>query len=90
MAPSPLTDLYVCVCVLPAGRGGRLGGRRRLEDAVHSERAARDQRHQLPGPHGRGGGRVHFTRGRAVPLQEHNGHEAVQPARRHHVSHTVC
>lgn len=71
----------------PAGGGGRLWGRRRRQDAVHhhGERAAWRQRHQLPGPRGRGGRRLHLTSGRAVPLQEQHWHEAVQPARRHHV-----
>lgn len=81
--------LWPVISYAPAGGRGRLGGRRGLEDAVHSERAAWDQRHRLPGAHGRGSGRFHFARGRTFAFEEHNGHEAVQPAFRHHVSQFV-
>lgn len=49
-----------------AGGRGRLRGRRRLKDSVHRDRPARRQRAQLPGPHGRGNGRFHFTSGRTL------------------------
>lgn len=70
----------------PAGGGGRLRGRRGLEDAVQRERPRRRQRAQLPGPRGGRRGRFHFARGWTDDIEEHNGHETVQPALRHHVS----
>lgn len=70
----------------PAGGRGRLRGRRGLKDAVCRERPRRRQRAQLPGPHRGRRGRFHFARGWAVHGED-DGHETVQPALRHHVSH---
>lgn len=70
----------------PAGGRGRLRGRRGRQDAVQRERPRRRQRAQLPGAHGGRRGRFHFARGRTDHVEEHNGHETVQPALRHHVS----
>lgn len=88
----PLTvPPHVCVGLRwhvssPAGGRGRLRGRRRRQDAVQRERARRRQRAQLPGAHGGGRRRLHFARGWTDDVEEHNGHEAVQPALGHHVS----
>lgn len=69
-----------------AGGRGRLRGRRGLKDAVCRERPHGRQRAQLPGPHRGRSGRFHFARGWAVHGED-DGHETVQPALRHHVSH---
>lgn len=65
-----------------AGGGRRLGGRRWHQDSVQNDGGERPQHAQHPGPHGRGGGRVCVACGWA---EEHNRHEAVQPALSYHV-----
>lgn len=87
-APSPPLQPVESKASLSLFVGGRgwLGGRRRLQDPVHRDRATRHRCVQLPGARGRGSGWFHFTRGRTFPVQEHDGHEAVQPALSYYVS----